>query len=227
MSASTSQLAPTSEERIAAELGRIARIVIGLDAQHEYLTRGFVRIDDLWSNDLSHAIAAEARAGYDVAELPEARPGPNTAESGNRSPARQTTLSMSPLLAALHEALTRVARVVSAKMVVPTVGTYGYYEKDDGCYLHLDTHAADVTFLIMALGHLGPLHMHPELEGSSVQLLHELENDPTWDRESGVPISYPRTGVAAIRGRVLPHHRPKSPINGVNAVAAIHYRVLF
>jgi len=112
-------------------------------------------------------------------------------------------------------------------MVVPTVGTYGYYEHDDGCYLHLDTDAADVTFLINVLGELGPLHLHPELVGLEMDDLHALEADPTWDRQSGQRINYPRNGVAAIRGRVLPHHRPGSPIEGINAVAAIHYRALF
>lgn len=209
------------------ELEAIACGVIGLEVQREYLTKGYVRLDGLWSSGLAEALADEAREKHPLAALPEARPGRAAAESGNRSPARQVTLQQAPLLSALHVALTRVARVLSARMVVPTVGTYGYYEHDDGCYLHLDTEAADVTLLINVLGSLGPLRMHPELVHCDAAQLEALEADPTWDRHSGEPISYPRTGVAAIRGRFLPHHRPKSPISGLTAVGAIHYRALF
>lgn len=212
---------------IAAELDALAHAVLGLEPQREFLATGHVRLDGLWSDDLAEAVAAEARAKHPLATVPPAPPGPRTADSVHRAPARQVTLAVTPLLAALHLSLTRVARVVSARMVVPSVGTYGYYEHDDGCYLHLDTEAADVTFLVNVLGELGPLHLHPELVGLEMDDLHALEADPGWDRRSGEPLGYPRNGVAAIRGRLLPHHRPGTPIEGLHAVAAIHYRALF
>ena len=211
----------------ADELLDIAKVVLGLDGQHQFLMHGYTRVDDLWSVELADALAAEARIVHPRATWPEARPGPETVDSINRSPARQVTIEVTPLLAALHESLTRVARVLSARMVVPSVGTYGYYEHDDGCYLHLDTESADVTFLINVLGELGPLHVHPELVGLAMDDLHALEADPAWDRQSGQPLQYPRRGVAAIRGRQLPHHRPGAPVSGLHVVGAIHYRALF
>lgn len=214
----------TADER---ELETLAGAVIGLSAQRTFLAKGYVRLDGLWSPALADALEAEARAKHPLAVLPDARPGPIDAHSGNRSPARQVALDQAPLLSALHIALTRIARVVSAKMVVPSVGTFGYYEHDDGCYLHLDTDAADITFLICVVGELGALHMHPELIGAEPQQLATLEADTAWDRHCGELITYPRNGVAAIRGRVLPHHRPGSPVSDLTAVAAIHYRSLF
>jgi hypothetical protein len=212
---------------IRQELDDISRAVIGLGAQREYLTRGYVRLDGLWSGHLTEALAAEARATHSLAVLPEARPGAGTTLPGNRAPARQVTVAQAPLLASLHRSLTRVVQALSAKMVTTSVGTYGYYEHDDGCYLHLDADWADVTFLISVLGRLGPLHMHSELIGADTSELEALETDPRWDSSSGEPISYPSTGVAAIRGRILPHHRPPSPVSGMTAVAAIQYRALF
>ena len=191
--------APADPSEIGRELDRIAEAVIGLDRQREYLDRGYVRLDGLWSPALAQALADEARAKHRLAETPEAYPGPATTRSGNRAPARQVTIGQAPLLSALHVALTRVARMLSAKMVVPTVGTYGYYELDDGCYLHLDTEVADVTFLINVLGRLGPLRMHPELVGADTTELEGLEADPAWDRHSGEPIAAHRVFVLGDR----------------------------
>jgi hypothetical protein len=212
---------------VADELDALAGAVIGLGAPRQFLDRGHVRIDGLWSRHLAEALAAEARAVHRLAVYPGVRPVRTATGPGNRSPACQVPIGQAPLLAALHESLTRIARVVSARMVVPTVGTYGYYEHDDGCYLHVDTDEQDVTFLISVLGRLGPLRMRPELVGSTVAQLDALEDDPTWDHDGGEPISYPTLGVAAIRGRLLPHHRPASPISGLTAVGAIHYRAWF
>ena len=212
---------------VAHELDALAGAIIGLGAQRQFLDRGHARIDGLWSDHLAEALAVEARAVHRWAVYPAARPARTVAGSGNRSPACQVTIGQAPLLAALHESLTPIARVVTARMVVPTVGTYGYYEQDDGCYLHVDTDDQDVTFLISVLGRLGPLRMRPELVGSTTAQLDALEDDPSWDHDGGEPISYPTLGVAAIRGRLLPHHRPGSPISGLTAVGAIHYRAWF
>jgi hypothetical protein len=45
----------------------------------------------------------------------------------------------------------------------------------------------DVSLLVMALGRVGALHLHPELRGATVDDLGGIESDPTWDRDSGVP----------------------------------------
>jgi hypothetical protein len=147
--------------------------------------------------------------------------------SRNRAPARQVTVDAAPVLAALHGALGRLARVLSARVVVPSVGNYGYYEDDDACYLHVDVDDADVTFLTAVAGRIGPLHLHPELVGRTPAELHALEADPGWDRQSGTRLSYPRHGVAAIRGRQLPHHRPGVPVTGPTIVAALQYGARF
>ena len=229
MSSATAPPTPSGLDApaIEAELDALAGANVGLGAQRQFLDRGHLRLDHLWSDHLAEALTGEALAVHHLAVHPAARPATTVAGQGNRSPACQVTLSEAPLLARLHESLTRVARVLSARMVVPTVGTYGYYEHDDGCYLHVDTDEQDVTFLISVHGRLGPLRLHPELVGSTAAQLTTLEDDPSWDHESGEPLAYPRLGVAAIRGRVLPHHRPAAPIPGLSAVAAIHYRAWF
>ena len=93
--------------------------------------------------------------------------------------------------------------------------------------MHVDTPACDVTVLTDVLGGLGPLHLHPELAGWATSDLVELEADPAWDRNSGVPVVHPRLGASILRGRRLPHHRPAWPVDGVHAIAALHYRTLF
>lgn len=212
-----------SSSTVDDDLDALTQTTIGLDVSRRFLADGFVRLDGLWGSGLADALEAEARSTQAVAIRPERAPGPDSVASPNRAPARQVTVDDAPLLAALHRALARVARLLAGRLVDPSVGNYGYYELDDACYLHVDVDAADVTLLITVAGQLGPLHLHPELVGRGPDELYAIEADPAWDRQSGHLLSYPRYGVAAIRGRVWPHHRPGAPVTGLNAVASLQY----
>ena len=120
--------------------------------------------------------------------------------------------------------LASVARALSGQFLEPSYSAYYIYEDNDEVRLHLDTDQCDLTLIAEAMGNLGPLRVHPELAGMTIAELFELEGDPTWDRESGIPVHHPRTGVTAFRGRRLPHHRPGREINGVGGIAALHFR---
>ncbi|GAA3070574.1 hypothetical protein GCM10020000_63880 [Streptomyces olivoverticillatus] len=144
-----------------------------------------------------------------------------------RLPRRATPAASGPLLAQVHLALTGTARALTGRLLVPTFAAYGYYEGDDEVFLHIDTEQCDLTLLTTAFGAVGPLHLHPGLVGATMERLGQLESDPEWDRTAGTRISYPPTGVTALDGHVLPHHRPGRPAPGVQAVAALCYRALF
>ena len=212
-----------SSTTLDAELDALTQTTIGLDASRRFMADGFVRLDGLWGSGLADALEAEARSTQAAAIWPERAPGPDSVASRNRAPARQVTVDDAPLLAALHGALARVARLLAGRLVVPSIGNYGYYELDDACYLHVDVDAADVTLLCAVAGQIGPLHLHPDLIGRGSDELFALEADPAWNRQSGHLLSYPRHGVAAIRGRVWPHHRPGAPVTGLNTVASLQY----
>jgi len=209
------------------EIASLTRLTIGLDVSRRFRADGFVRLDGLWSDALADALEAEALAREAAALWPASAPGPDSVRSRHRAPARQVTVDAAPLLAGLHGALARLARVLSTRVVAPSVGNYGYYEDDDACYLHVDVNDADVTFLTTVAGRIGPLHLHPELVGRAPAELHALEADPRWDRQSGQRLAYPRHGVAAIRGRDLPHHRPGTSVTGPTIVAALQYGARF
>jgi hypothetical protein len=164
-------------------------------------------------------------AAASTAAVPDA--GPRTPVTTERIGLRRIPVADGPLLLALHRSLTKLARTLSGRLLTPSFATYGFFEGDDECILHYDTDQSDVTLLIMALGQVAPLRIHPELRGADETDLGLLECDPDWDRTSGVAVPYPRAGLAAIRGRELPHHRPKGDIRGLAAVAALHYRAVY
>ncbi|MFI1971100.1 hypothetical protein BLA24_29265 [Streptomyces cinnamoneus] len=186
---------------------------------------GHVALPGLWDRALAGRLAAEARARHPFAEIP--RSGPRTPVSARRTARRGTPAASGRLLARVHLSLVGTARAVTGRLLVPTFAAYGYYEDDDEVFLHVDTELCDLTLLTTAFGEVGPLHVHPGLIGSSMEQLGALESDPAWDRTSGTRVTYPATGVTALNGHVLPHHRPGRPVPGGSAVAALCYRALF
>ncbi|MEU4211230.1 hypothetical protein AB0F13_14750 [Streptomyces sp. NPDC026206] len=193
--------------------------------QRSFAAHGHVRLPGLWERALAERIAAEGRERRAVAEIP--RRGPRTPVTARRLPRRGTPAASGPLLARVHLSLTGTARALTGRLVVPTFAAYGYYQDDDEVFLHIDTEQCDLTLLTTVFGDVGPLHVHPRLIGSTMERLGELESDPGWDRCGGTRVTYPRTGVTALNGHVLPHHRPRRPAPGLHAVAALCYRSLF
>ncbi|GHG67093.1 hypothetical protein [Streptomyces griseocarneus] len=193
--------------------------------QRAFAAQGYVPLAGLWGRALAEAVAEEGRRRHAVAEVP--RGGPRTPVPARRVPRRATPAASGPLLARVHLALVGAARALTGRLLVPTFAAYGYYEGDDEVFLHVDTEQCDLTLLTVAFGEVGPLHVHPGLIGSTMERLGELEGDPGWDRTGGIRVTYPDTGVTALNGHVLPHHRPGSPRPGLHAVAALCYRSLF
>lgn len=203
----------------------VRRLQPGARERRIFTEQGFVALDDLWDDDFAAALAGEARARQQFAELPKG--GPRTPVRGDAPPPRRTPAATGPLLAALHFAMVGTVRALCGRLVGPTFASYGYYEGDDRALLHLDTDQCDVTLLTTAFGEVGPLHLHPDLRGRTMDELAELEGDPTWDRTGGIQVAYPRTGLMALSGHAIPHHRPGRPLSEPSAVAALCYRSLF
>ncbi|MEV4438818.1 hypothetical protein AB0K09_07310 [Streptomyces sp. NPDC049577] len=203
----------------------LARTTVTRAEQRAFTAQGYVGLPGLWDERLADALAAEARARRPHAKVP-AR-GPRTPLADGRRPGPGIPAAGGPLLARVHLALVGAARELTGRLLVPTFAAYGYYEGDDRVLLHVDTEQCDLTLLTAAYGAVTPLHLHPDLVGSTMERLGRLEDDPSWDRAGGIPVSYPRTGVTALNGHVVPHHRPRDPAPGSSAVAALCYRALF
>ena len=186
---------------------------------------GYVHLDQLWSPSFAEALTDEARTRFSAAAPPTG--GPRTPVEPSRKPRMQTLVATGPRLSSLHFALAGLARALSGRMLVPTFAAYGYYQVDDHVLLHLDSEECELTLLTAPLGSVGPLHVHPDLRGMTLDELGNLENDPAWDRHSGIQVEYPRLGVTALQGRLLPHHRPGRLLTGLAAVTALCYRPLF
>jgi hypothetical protein len=212
-----------SRSDLHADPVEIDRSVLDLGTHLAFRANGFARLHDLWDPGVSAALADEARAGRARAVLPAAGPRTPLDDPAPR-PAKQTPVATGELLTRLHFTLVPVVRALSGRMLVPTFAAYGYYDEDDHVLLHVDTDQCEVTILIAALGEVGPLLLHPELRGTSMQDLGALECDPGWERASGTPLTYPCHGVAVLAGSAIPHHRPPRRLDTVSAVGALCYR---
>jgi hypothetical protein len=184
--------------------------------------RGYVAIADLWSPSVTHALAREARRLADRATVPTT--GPRTPVAAERYTGRTTPVATGPALDSLHHGLTRQVRALSGQLLVPSFATYGYFFSDDGVILHLDTDATDIVVLTTAVGRTGPLLVHPDLQGRTVDDLGALGSDPEWDPRSGDELRYPANGAGVLRGAAIPHHRPALALDEVAVIAALHYR---
>jgi len=189
-----------------------------------FSVHGYLHLDGLWTERFSQALHDEALARYTFAEVPQA--GPRTPVPEDRLARRPTPAATGELLTRLHVTLLGMVRALSGRLVVPTFSAYGYYENDDEALLHLDSDQCDVTLLTTVLGEVGPLHLRPELRGVTMDKLGLLESDSAWDHAGGVPVVYPKLGVTALAGNVLPHNRPGRQCVGLSAVAALCYRSL-
>lgn len=185
-------------------------------------TSGFVVLDELWSTDVAASLTDESQRLWAAALPPSS--GPMRRVAPGRPVLRPTLLASGPVLEALHVQLVGLARALTGQLLEPGFASYYFYEDNDEVRLHLDTDQCDLTMIAEVMGDLGPLHLHPELAGMTIDELFDLEGEPGWDRQSGFALHHPRAGVTAFRGRRLPHHRPGHDLAGVGAVAALHYR---
>jgi len=191
-------------------------------ARRLFRTRGYAQLPDVVTQAEADALAEEALRLWPSAGPPI--DGWARRAAMTRPGAGLTLRAAGPSLEGLHHALARLARALSGQLLVPSWSGYYFYEGDDEVRLHVDTPLCDLTMVIVVMGALGALHLHPELRGMTPAELQMLEADPEWDRASGKPVVHSRTGVTALRGRLLPHHRPGRTLESLGAVAAFHYR---
>jgi len=191
-------------------------------ARSLFRTRGYAQLPDVVTRAEADALSEEALRLWPSAGPPI--DGWSRRAAMTRPGSGLTLRAAGPSLESLHMALARLARALSGQLLVPSWSGYYFYEGDDEVRLHVDTPLCDLTMVIVVMGTLGALHLHPELRGTAPAELQMLEADPEWDRASGEPVVHSRTGVTAFRGRLLPHPRPGRTLESLGAVAAFHYR---
>jgi hypothetical protein len=202
---------PSSTDTLAVSLPAVGRI-----HQESLAEQGFVAFGELWNSTTAEAIAEEAASLFPAADSTARRAGGLV----------QATASEAPLLTHLQFALVPLVRALTGRLLVPSYGWYNFYPTDDAIWLHVDVERSDLAVLATALGSVGPLHLHPELAGTTQAELDRLQTDPSWNAHGGHRIGYPERGIVALRGRSLPHHRPGRPLPTPCAVAAMHFTSL-
>ncbi len=130
------------------------------------------------------------------------------------------------VLPQLQNTLIPFLRVLTGHLLVPLNSWYISYEGTDGISLHIDPEKSDISVLISVLGEVGPLHLHPELEGQNQNQLDIYYQGADWKPNSGIPLTYPYDGIIVNRGHRIPHHRTGKPISQRCAVAVMHYTIL-
>lgn len=197
------------------------RLTPSTEEQFQFRDRMYVTFENLWQVTLMNSLAVEAKARRRFAVFPKA--GPKTPIVKTRIPRHRTPAASGEYLSRLHSSLLPLVRALTGKVLVPAFCAYGYYDEDDRVLLHCDQEKCAITLLIAPSGGIGPLHLHPNLIGYSMEQLGELESNPNWDRNSGIQLTYPTRGGLAFRGSVIPHHRPGSMVDSPRTVAALCY----
>lgn len=210
-----------------SEWGRLARIFPESLERQTFIRQDYVQLNGFLSASFAETLSSEARCVLSVMRGPE--PGQSRApiKQSLTALSNQTTVVLAPLLAHLHLSLVPLVRALTGRVFVPAHAWYNFYVSNDGMRLHIDTEGSELVLLTTALGDIGPLHLHPELRGRTQDELEAIQSDRNWKPESGVMMDYPRLGLLAHRGYMVPHHRPGRPVSEPCAVAALHYSSLF
>lgn len=204
-----------------SEGGKLVRSLPNSVERQTFMGQDYVQLEGLLSETFADALSGEARNVFSVTHQPDSEQPADPIESSG-----QATEVLAPLLRHLHLSLVPLARALTGQVLVPAHAWYNFYTSDDHMWLHIDS-GSELVLLTTALGQVGPLHLHPELRGKTQAELEIIQRDPAWEPESGVPVDYPRLGLLAHRGHVVPHHRPGHPVSEPCAVAALHYLSLF
>ena len=175
---------------------------------------GFVAIRGLIKSSLSSALKQDAIASASHLE----RHAPETTAYRSAKQSRSTNV-----LLQFQATLLPLLRTLTGYQLVPSDSWYIYYEGTDEIRLHVDPEESDISVLTSVLGEVGPLHLHPELEGQNENQLNSYYKGAGWNPIGGVPLSYPCDGILINRGHRIPHHRVGKPISQRCAVAALHY----
>ncbi|MFG2987454.1 hypothetical protein ACGFYQ_40640 [Streptomyces sp. NPDC048258] len=191
--------------------------VVSQEHTRHLLAHGYAVVDALWTSAFAQSLAVEAER-----LIRRAVPAHQV-----KGPPPQATAAEAPLLSWLQFALLPTARALTGQVLVPICGWYNFYPVNDGIWLHVDVDDSDLVILATALGEVGPLHLHPQLQGLNQAELDVVYEAPSWNDTSGTPVAYPPLGIVAHRGRMVPHHRPGRPVRSPSAVAALHFKSIW
>ena len=198
---------------------------IALKKSAQFRKIGFAAIRGLIKASLSSALEQDAIASVSqdkvshddwMTNLEKHAPETTAYQSAKRS--RSTNV-----LLQYQAALLPLLRTLTGYLLVPSDSWYIYYEKTDEIGLHVDPEESDISVLTSVLGEVGPLHLHPDLEGQNQNQLNSYYKGVGWNPIGGIPLSYPCDGILINRGHRIPHHRAGKPISQRCAVATLHY----
>jgi hypothetical protein len=207
--------------------GWFARILPEPVERQTFVRQNYIQLKGVLRASFTEALSSEARRVLSAMHSVERGESLDPVEQGLTALSSQTTSVPAPLLVHLHLSLIPFVRALTGQLLVPAHAWYNFYVRDDGMRLHVDTEGSELVLLSTVLGEVGPLHLHPNLSGRSQDELEAIQKDPNWKTESGVPIYYPRLGLLAHRGHLVPHHRLGRTVSEPSAVAALHYSSLF
>lgn len=190
---------------------------------------GFVKISGLIKFSLSSTLEQDAIASVEKSRLVcDSRMKnleKNTRETTSYQFARRS--QSTNVLMQFQKALLPLLRTLTGNILVPSDSWYIYYEGTDGISLHVDPKESDISVLISVLGEVGPLHLHPDLEGQNQNQLDSYYQGADWNPIGGIPLRYPCDGIIINRGHRIPHHRAGKSISQLCAVATLHYTIQF
>lgn len=209
------------------ELQRFAPRLPKIDERQQFISNGYVQLEELWRPDFAESLSNEARLVMLSANLPDVEGFKAGAGQGRAKLSTYNTMTLVPILKHLHFSQLPLVRALTGRLLVPAHAWYNFYLNDDSIWLHIDIQGSELVLLTTVFGDVGPLYLHPELQGKSQDELNAIQNDPKWEDKSGQPMAYPRHGLLAVNGNVIPHHRPGLSLPQPAAVAALHYTSLF
>jgi hypothetical protein len=127
------------------------------------------------------------------------------------SPRSLSTVAAGPVLQAIHRSEVRLALLerVAGRPLMPTRGSYIYYEPGDYIGLHRDASACAVTLITSVAGVLDPLVVHPSLVGVPPEELVAISRAHSAMPPGGIRVAVPGGGrFLMLLGSTVPHHRP-------------------
>ena len=188
---------------------------------------GFVKVSNLIKYSLSSALEQDAIASMEKSRLVCDSWMPNLEKNIQETKSYQSARRSQPtnVLMRFQVALLPLLQAMTGNILIPSDSWYIYYEGTDGIPLHDDPKESDISVLTSVLGGVGPLHLHPDLEGQNQDQLDSYYKGVDWNPIGGIPLRYPCDGIIINRGHRVPHHRAGKPISQLCAVATLHYTV--
>lgn len=200
---------------------------VALKERAQFHKIGFVKVSNLIKHSLSSALKHDAIASVENSRLVCDNRTTNLEKNMQETTSYQSARRSQPtnVLMQFQIALLPLLQTLTGNKLIPSDSWYIYYEGTDGISLHLDPKESDISVLTSVLGEVGPLHLHPDLEGQNQNQLDSYYRRVDWSPIGGIPLRYPCDGIIINRGNRIPHHRVGKPISQRCAVATLHYTI--